>query len=155
MSNRSLIISEILRKHKNAFFVISNGLSSREASHFDRQSRCLYLLHAMGEALSVGIGISQIIKDMEIVVIDGDGNALMGMSSWCLMPIKNLKYYILKNGCYETTGGQEISDFPILPKWCNVISISVGKDETPNPPHPEEIWKDATNWLKVNKHIGI
>lgn len=147
MSSRKDAIKALLDHHPNSFFIFSNGLTSREAAYFERQDRCIYLLHAMGEALAVGIGLASSIPSLEIVVVDGDGNAQMGLSSWCLMPLPNIKYYVLANGIYETTGGQNIPALPFIPSWCNVIDISQGKIESPNPPDPKEIWDCSQNWL--------
>ena len=150
--NRSETIALLLAKYPNAFFVMSNGLTSREAAHFNRQNRCFYLLHAMGEALSVGIGLANALPNLQVVVIDGDGNALMGLSSWCLMPMKNLKYYILRNGCYATTGKQKIPDLPIIPNWCNVLDIEDCNKKTPNPPQPLDIINKAKLWINCFKN---
>src|SRR3989344_3683477 len=141
MKKRIESIGDILDNHPGAFVILSNGLTSREAASFLRSDRCFYLLHAMGEALSVGIGLSLALPNLKVVVIDGDGNALMGLSSWSLMPLPNLTYYVLKNRMYETTGGQAVPELPFVPKWCNVLEISPGKEETPNPPLPVNMWR--------------
>ncbi len=151
MNNRPDIIRNLLDAHPNAFFVLSNGLTSREAVHFHREDRCFYLLHGMGEALSVGVGLSMAQPDLEIVVIDGDGNALMGLASWSQMPRKNVTYYVLDNGMHETTGGQQLPAFPCVPNWCTVVKISPGKADTPNPPHPADLWQACQNWLNSRK----
>ncbi len=148
MNNRPDTIRHLLDAHPNAFFVLANGLTSREAVHFHKEDRCLYLLHGMGEALSVGVGLSMAQPGLEIVVIDGDGNALMGLSSWSQMPRANVTYYVLDNGTYETTGGQEVPALPCVPDWCKVVKILPGKADTPNPPPPQDIWKFCQDWLK-------
>jgi thiamine pyrophosphate-dependent acetolactate synthase large subunit-like protein len=147
MNNRVETIDSLLITHQDAFFIFSNGLTAREASFFCKQSRCLYMLHAMGESLSVGIGLAVARPDLQVVVVEGDGNALMGLSAWSMMPLPNIVYYILQNHSYETTGGQLLPDFPALPEWCNVIQIKKGKSDTPNPPLPKEIWNECVDWL--------
>lgn len=147
MNNRQVVICQLLEKYQESFFIFSNGLTSREAAHIQSEDRCFYLLHAMGEALSVGYGLAISQPDLEIVVIDGDYNALMGLSSWSLMPIPNLKYFVLANGTSATTGGQEIPPLPFIPNWCNVISIIDENIITPNPPMPDEIWEKSQNWI--------
>jgi hypothetical protein len=151
MNNRLETIEHLLAAHPESFFVFSNGLTAREASFFYKQSRCLYMLHAMGESLSVGIGLAQACPDLQVVVVEGDGNALMGLSAWSMMPVPNIVYYILENHSYETTGGQILPDLPAIPDWCNVIPISKGKCNTPNPPLPKDIWNDCVNWLSEAK----
>ncbi len=146
--NRIEAIKQIYHRHPQAYFILSNGLTSREAAHFLPQQQSFFLLHAMGEALSVGIGLAQSTPDLEVVVIDGDGNALMGLASWSMMPVANLHYYMLANGCYQTTGEQPLPDFPPLPDWCSRIEISQERQETPNPPPPEQIWQQSQQWLQ-------
>ncbi len=148
MSDRARAIGEILEANSQAFVVLSNGLTSREAAHFHRSSRCFYMLHGMGEALAVGIGLAKARPDIEVVVIEGDYNALMGLASWSLMPVPNLEYYVLQNGVAETTGGQPVPALPALPSWCRTVDIEAGMAQTPNPPSPESIWKDCQQWLK-------
>ena len=139
MNSRDEVIERLLTKHPDSFFVFSNGLTSREAVQFFPEDRCFYLLHGMGETLSVGVGLALAKPDLHIVVVEGDGSALMGLASWSLMPLDNLQYYVLANGVHETTGGQGLMDFPIVPHWCTICSIARGQEGTPNPPPPHKI----------------
>lgn len=147
MNNRVQAIKEILDDNPDSFIILSNGLTSREAAYFLPSSRCFYMLHGMGESLSVGLGFAKTKCTQKVVVIDGDYNALMGLSSWSLMPCDNLKYYVLVNGISETTGGQPVPSLPFVPKWCHVILVKPGKSITPNPPSPSEIWAKCQLWL--------
>lgn len=145
--NRIEAIQEILDKHIGAAFVFCNGLNSRETNFFlDRDSN-LYLLHSMGEALSVGYGLKTALLDRDVVVIDGDGNALMGMASWSVLPLQGLHYYVLCNEVYETTGGQPLPKLPFN-EHVKTIKIDRGKSSTPNPMLPELIVKRFQKWLK-------
>ena len=147
--NRVECIKSIIQENNNSFFIFSNGLTSRQAAHYFPIKNAIYLTHAMGEALSVGIGLALSDPNLSVVVVDGDGNALMGMSSWPMKShVKNLKYYIIKNGVFETTGGQKLVDFPCLPEWLSIIEINQEKFETPNPPNPKVIYKNANTYLK-------
>lgn len=147
MNSRSDTLRALLDAHPAAFVVLSNGLTAREAAHFHRQDRCLYLLHAMGEALAVGVGLAQARPELEVVVIDGDGNALMGLASWSLLPLPNLRYYVLVNGLFETTGGQALPPLPAIPALCTLVPMAPGKADTPNPPQPHDIWHACRRWL--------
>jgi len=153
MNNRPDTIRNVLDSHPEAFVVLSNGLTSREALHYHRQDRCFYMLHAMGESLAVGIGLARALPNLEVVVIEGDYNAIMGLASWCLLPVPNLHYYILANGLSETTGGQSLPSLPLVPEWCNVLPITAGKANTPNPPPPFDIWAKCSDWLDKYKSM--
>ena len=109
------------------------------------------MLHAMGESLSVGIGLAKTRKDVNVVVIDGDGNAQMGLSSWNCEPPSNLKYYVICNGEHATTGGQLLPKFSIKPSWVNFLSFYDENTPTPNPPLPHEIISNFTRSLKNEK----
>ena len=150
--NRIDAIRSILAKHKDSFFIFSNGLTSREASFYCGHEGSFYMLHAMGEALSVGMGLVSANANLNVVVIDGDGNALMGASSWVMNKYPNLHHYVLENKTYETTGGQSLPEIIAWPEWCNRIPIdNADSHATPNPPYPDEIWNGVDAWLKKQK----
>ena len=147
--NRIEAIEMILNENENSIFIFSNGLTSRQAVHYFPLNNAIYLTHAMGEALSVGVGLATTNSNLSVVVIDGDGNSLMGMASWPLkLHAPNLKYYVIRNGIYETTGGQQLIDFPCIPDWVKIIDINHEKFETPNPPNPEIIYNNLAKYLK-------
>jgi len=147
MNSRVQSIKNIIKENPEALLILSNGLASREAAYFIPNDRSFYMLHGMGESLAVGIGFAKAKPSQLVVVIDGDYNAIMGLSSWSLMPCSNLKYYVLDNGISETTGGQLLPNLPFVPEWCNVISVEPGKEVTPNPPSPFETWSKCRRWL--------
>jgi thiamine pyrophosphate-dependent acetolactate synthase large subunit-like protein len=144
--NRVEAIRSIYEENKNAHFILSNGLTSREASYAIPRPKSFYLLHGMGEAFSVGLGLAIAKPHINVVVIDGDGNSLMGLASLSMKNVGNIKYYILANGVYQTTGSQPIPALKILPDWAIVIDINEDVITSPNPPAPETIWNN------YNKH---
>ncbi len=71
-----------------------------------------YLWAAMGMASSVGLGLAVARPDHRVVVVDGDGAALMnlgGMVTVGQRAPKNLLWLILENGRFLETGGQTIA----------------------------------------------
>lgn len=146
--NRVDAIRAILDRHPKALVVLSNGLTSREAADRVPEDRCLYLLHAMGEAYSVGLGYAQAQLEKPVVVIDGDGNALMGAAAWATLPPENLTYYVLCNGSFQTTGGQRLPELSHWPEWAQRIDIEGEPLGAPNPPDPTTIWRRVEEWLK-------
>ncbi|MFC4349668.1 thiamine pyrophosphate-dependent enzyme [Kordiimonas lipolytica] len=145
--NRVEAIQSIQDKHPTAAIIYSNGLTSREAAHFCHRPGNYYLLHGMGEALSVGVGLKQARPDIDVVVVDGDGNAAMGLASSCMLPLEGLTYYVLDNQSYETTGGQPTFFLDDKVPQATVIKIATGKEDTPNPPAPEQIQAEFSAWL--------
>tara|TARA_A100001015_G_scaffold153427_1_gene170278 strand:- start:1440 stop:1904 length:465 start_codon:yes stop_codon:yes gene_type:complete len=152
--NKLNAIKKIILSNKNSIFIISNGLTSRIANNFLKNNNSFYLLHAMGETLSVAIGIASFKKRQKIVVIDGDYNALMGSASWHhLKKFKNIKYYILKDRLSTTTGFQEIPEL-CIPKnlGINIVNVKNKKIFTKNPESPKKIKTNFKNYLK---NIGL
>jgi thiamine pyrophosphate-dependent acetolactate synthase large subunit-like protein len=83
--------------------------TSRELASIEDRENNLYLLDAMGLAISVGTGLAQAIKDTPVsraVVIEGDGSLLMNpgaaLTAGYLAP-ENLVIVLLDNGVYAST----------------------------------------------------
>lgn len=139
MITRLEALKKLRGEYKQALFIFSNGLTSRDAARLFGLDGSLYLLHAMGEALSIGIGLARAQPDLTIVVVDGDGNGLMGSASWVLGVPPNLRYCVLANGSFETTGGQELPAPINWPSFCDVRQISANGEKSPTPPGPKAI----------------
>ncbi len=147
--NRTKALQKIIKKHPNGIFVFSNGLTTRYAVDLlGLDGPYFYLLHGMGETLSVGIGMASS-SSTEIVVVEGDGNALMGLASWPLLQlVKNLHYYILDNGKHATTGGQQIADFSNFDNSrVNRIKIQDDSNIPPIPPKPKLILESFKRFI--------
>ena len=139
--NRTDAIRKIVAAHPGAAFVFANGLVSRQAvGALGLDGPYLYLLHGMGEALSVSLGLASAL-DREVVAVDGDGNAAMGLAARPLLRrFPNLRYYILDNQQYATTGGQEVPDFSDLDTdLVRRVAIEEDAQRQGNPPPPEQI----------------
>ena len=127
LTDRAGAINWVCKLHPGAVYVICNALA-RDVFETADQPNNLYLAHAMGQALAVGIGIAYASPSREVVVIDGDGNAMMGSAMWTLLhTAPKLSYYVLVNGVYETTGGQPIVLPPYEPDELYTVSIERGK----------------------------
>ena len=141
--NRKQAILEIVRNHENAIFIFSNGLTTRYAvDTLKLNGLYFFLLHGMGETLSVGSGLAST-TTREVVVVDGDGNATMGLSSWLQLRLfDNLHYYILKNNVHATTGHQKVMDFSdVCFDKIHIIEIDEDQEIPPTPPKPDLIIK--------------
>ena len=57
--------------------VHANGAISRESFFCKKRKKNFYLLGSMGLASSVGLGIALSLPKQMVIVLDGDGNALM------------------------------------------------------------------------------
>ncbi|NJO31806.1 MAG: hypothetical protein HC869_00400 [Rhodospirillales bacterium] len=86
----------------------TTGKSSRELYCINDSPANLYVVGSMGLASSIALGLSLNWKD-RILIIDGDGSALMHMGSFAAIGTYgrgNLTHIILDNGYHDSTGGQ-------------------------------------------------
>jgi thiamine pyrophosphate-dependent acetolactate synthase large subunit-like protein len=71
-----------------------------------------YLWAAMGMASSVALGLAIAQPERRVVVVDGDGAALMNLNGMATVGWRapaNLLWLVLENGVYLETGGQPIA----------------------------------------------
>lgn len=115
--------------------VSSNGNVSRQVFHLLPKPQ-VYLRGSMGLPMSVGLGLALSQVDKQVLVITGDGNFLMGLSSMTtignILP-KNLKILIIDNKTYATTGGQEtVSSSLDYPKLLEGLGVKHFDSFDPN-----------------------
>ncbi len=95
----------------NEAVIATTGKVWRELYSLGHRPGYFYLLGSMGCAAPVGLGVS-LGADCEVVVLDGDGSALMKMGAMATagryLPDK-FTHIVLDNEVYETTGGQRTS----------------------------------------------
>lgn len=87
----------------------ANGDISRESYHTKDRPRNFYLLGSMGLPASLGLGAALALPKNRIIVLDGDGNLLMGFGNLPLVGVlkpPNFIHVVLDNGVYGTTGDQ-------------------------------------------------
>jgi len=68
-----------------------------------------YVWSAMGLASSVALGLALARPERRVVVLDGDGSALMNLNGFATVGVRaprNLVHVILDDGLYRETGGQ-------------------------------------------------
>lgn len=102
-------VKYILKKLKpNELLIVTTGFLSRDVCALKDRSGNFYMVGSMGYALSLGIGLA-VNTTRPVIVISGDGAALMNLGSLVLsdyLRLKNLKHYVVDNECYISTGGQ-------------------------------------------------
>lgn len=90
--------------------IFSNGQIGREAYVHNDRKGYFYMLSSMGKTISIGLGVALARSERSVVVVEGDGNALMGLDAFAMVGYikpKNLTHIVLDNGEHATTGGQE------------------------------------------------
>ncbi len=109
---------------KSAAVIATTGYCGRELYMIDDRPQHLYQVGSMGCASAMGLGVALNV-DRPVVVLDGDGAALMKMGSLATIGAqapKNLVHILLDNGVHESTGGQATVspgvDFPRIALAC-------------------------------------
>jgi phosphonopyruvate decarboxylase len=87
----------------------TTGFTGRELFALDDRPNQLYMVGSMGCASSFGLGLSLSLPGKQVVVVDGDGAALMRMGNMATLGAygpNNLQHLLLDNGVHDSTGGQ-------------------------------------------------
>lgn len=106
---RDEAIRAIAAAHPNAALLFCNGYTSRAARAIVDSERNFYNIGYMGGTMAVAWGLAKARPDVEVVVVDGDQNALMSLMKDHLAGDypRNLHWYILNNGIGASVGTSE------------------------------------------------
>ena len=91
-----------------AGIIATTGKCGRELFTLADRAQHLYQVGSMGCAAGMGLGVALNV-DAPVVVLDGDGAALMKLGTMGTIGstgAKNLIHVVLDNGTYDSTGGQ-------------------------------------------------
>lgn len=92
----------------NAAVIATTGKCGRELFTLGDRPQQLYLVGSMGCASAVGLGLA-LNADCPVIVLDGDGAALMKMGNAATIGAyapRRLIHIVLDNGVHDSTGGQ-------------------------------------------------
>jgi phosphonopyruvate decarboxylase len=110
--------------------IASTGFSGRELYAIADRPNQLYMVGSMGCASSLGLGLSLVLPDKKVIVIDGDGAALMRLGNMATVGAyagDNYFHLLLDNHVHESTGGQATVssgiDFPAIASACGYRKI--------------------------------
>jgi len=87
----------------------TTGKTGRELFTIADRPNHLYVVGGMGTASAIGFGVAQALPKQPVVVIDGDGAALMKMGNFATIGYyqpANLLHVLLDNESHDSTGGQ-------------------------------------------------
>ncbi|MBK8253917.1 MAG: hypothetical protein IPK82_14795 [Polyangiaceae bacterium] len=93
----------------DALIVCCNGMIGRELFTAKNRPANFYMIGSMGLGLSIGLGLAIAQPNKKVIVLDGDGNVLMGMNVLASVGSeqpKNLWHVVLDNQTHASTGGQ-------------------------------------------------
>ncbi len=89
--------------------VATTGYTGRELYALGDRPNQFYVVGSMGCASSLALGLALARPERRVIVLDGDGAALMRLGAWTTIGYErpaNLVHVLLDNRAHESTGGQ-------------------------------------------------
>ena len=108
-SRRDVLLAIQAAVDPRSVIVATTGYTGRELYACDDRANQIYMVGSMGCAVSVGLGIALAQPDRPVIVLDGDGAALMRLGAQSIVGYEqpsNLTHVLLDNAIHESTGGQ-------------------------------------------------
>lgn len=128
-SREEVLRAVVARAPGNAGLVATTGKTGRELFAISDDERNLYLVGSMGCASAVGLGVSLNV-DHPVIVLDGDGAALMKLGNFSTVGRyrpPGLIHIVIDNGVHDSTGGQPTNsgniDFGAIAAACGYQSV--------------------------------
>ena len=106
--DRRVAVKTLLAERGDALLVTGLGSSCYDAGTLDHPNH-FYLWGGMGGACMIGLGLALAQPKRRVLVITGDGEMLMGLSSLATIgaeKIRNLSVCVIDNELYSETGMQ-------------------------------------------------
>lgn len=106
----------LTRRLEGRLVISTTGMISRELFGRSDTSRNFYMQGSMGHAVGLALGLSEAAPDAHVVLVDGDGAALMHLGGMALVGERSpsrLLHVLIDNGVYDSTGGQRVRQRPI------------------------------------------
>lgn len=107
--DRREVVAALLSDRQDILVVTGLGSPSYDVMAAGDHENNYYLWAAMGSAMTVGLGLAKAQPSKKVLVITGDGEALMGFGALATLALQqpaNLTVAILDNGHYAETGMQ-------------------------------------------------
>lgn len=107
--DRRHVVSTLLADRKDLLVVTGLGSPAYDVMAAGDQDGNYYLWAAMGSAAMVGLGLAKAQPTKSVLVITGDGEALMGFGALATIAVSNpanLTIAVLDNGHFGETGMQ-------------------------------------------------
>lgn len=125
--------------------IATTGYTGRELFALDDRPAQLYMVGSMGCASSLGLGLALARPDKRVVVIDGDGAALMRLGAFATIGNErppNLLHVLLDNGMHESTGGQATVSASV--DFC-ALALATGYPRAMAASDPDEL-REYVDW---------
>jgi thiamine pyrophosphate-dependent acetolactate synthase large subunit-like protein len=107
--DRRALVAALVARRGSALLLAGLGSSAWDLAAAGDHPQHVHLWGGMGGAFAMGLGLALACPDRRVVVLTGDGEALMGLASLATIAaqkVRNLALLVLDNGVYGETGGQ-------------------------------------------------
>lgn len=109
--SRSTVLERVIRltPETGAVVIATTGYTGRELFAIADRPSHFYMVGSMGCASAFGLGLALARPDLQVVVVDGDGAALMRMGNLATLGSYgggNLIHLLLDNEAHDSTGAQ-------------------------------------------------
>ena len=119
----------------NTVVIVTTGYSGRELYALADRANHFYMVGSMGCASALGLGLAQARPDLRVLVVDGDGAALMRMGNLATIGAyapRNLVHVVLDNEAHDSTGAQATvsayTDFAAIAAACGYADAARSDD---------------------------
>lgn len=134
--SRRDVVATLLKDRKDLMVVTGLGSPSYDVMAAGDHPLNYYLWAAMGSAMTVGLGLATAQPERPVLVLTGDGEALMGFGALATMGIRkpaNLTVAVLDNGHFGETGMQQSHagrgiSFDRVAEACGFENVSLLRD---------------------------
>jgi phosphonopyruvate decarboxylase len=131
---RTEVLKRIVALTPTPWVVIaSTGFTGRELYAVEDRANHLYMVGSMGCASSLGLGLAMARPDLKVLVVDGDGAALMRLGNFSTVgtyAAKNFFHLLLDNEAHDSTGAQATVaanvDFAEIARACGYGRVARG-----------------------------
>ncbi len=106
---RRQLVSDLLANRQDVLIITGLGSPTYDVAAVEDCDENFYLWGAMGLATSVGLGVAISQPQRRVVVVTGDGEAMMGIGSFATIAAvapDNLAILVLDNEMFAETGNQ-------------------------------------------------
>ncbi|MBT8422729.1 MAG: phosphonopyruvate decarboxylase [Gammaproteobacteria bacterium] len=122
-------VQTVTTEDTGAVAIATTGYTGRELYACEDRANQLYMVGSMGCAVTLGLGIALAQPQRPVVVLDGDGAALMRLGAQATVGFEappNLVHVLLDNGIHESTGGQSTVSRSV--DFCAIAAASGYRD---------------------------
>ncbi|MBK8959908.1 MAG: phosphonopyruvate decarboxylase [Proteobacteria bacterium] len=120
---------------RRSVVIATTGFSGRELYALADRPQHFYMVGSMGCASSLGLGLALARPDLRVLVVDGDGAALMRMGNLATLGAynaPNLVHLLLDNEAHDSTGAQATvsacTDFATIAAACGYARVMRSDD---------------------------